>query len=551
MVSLVNPQCCWNQEQIAPEACPFLRPGDDALLFDRKQRFIQRCLECPRFFEDLRNLGQESDGLASLFPYAMEELLSQKMQLTALSRQFAGRSREIRFLHEIGQVLQASMDLDEVLAMALTAVTSGKGFGLNRAILLLVDPERQLLRGHFAVGPRHREEANRIWQEIASNDYSLEQMGQHFFEQKMVAEKGKFRDLLELLSVPLNRPEHLFVKTLNEQISLRVDDLYRETAIDRSQVEALGVRQLLLVPLVSHNNPIGLLLADNIINNQPIGAEDIQSLETFALPVSFAIERAAYYLKLQDQLVQLTEANRRLKEQQNLILRMEKMALVGKLTANIAHSIRNPLTIIGGFARTLSRSTDLDDSRRTYIESIVKEARKLEEVLQEVLTYSESLHPTLDLWDVNQLLTGLYTSLADDLRLHGIDGRLQLDPGLPLLRIDYKKLSYCLRSIVSNALEAMPNGGSLKLTTRRQDDEALILIADSGLGMDPETLQSALTPFFSTKDQGTGLGLPLCARILEGHGARLEIASELGVGTTFTIRLKLIPEGPHGQIAGG
>ena len=551
MVSLVNPQCCWNQEQIAPEACPFLRPGDDALLFDRKQRFIQRCLECPRFFEDLRNLGQESDGLASLFPYAMEELLSQKMQLTALSRQFAGRSREIRFLHEIGQVLQASMDLDEVLAMALTAVTSGKGFGLNRAILLLVDPERQLLRGHFAVGPRHREEANRIWQEIASNDYSLEQMGQHFFEQKMVAEKGKFRDLLELLSVPLNRPEHLFVKTLNEQISLRVDDLYRETAIDRSQVEALGVRQLLLVPLVSHNNPIGLLLADNIINNQPIGAEDIQSLETFALPVSFAIERAAYYLKLQEQLAQLTEANRRLKEQQNLILRMEKMALVGKLTANIAHSIRNPLTIIGGFARTLSRSTDLDDSRRTYIESIVKEARKLEEVLQEVLTYSESLHPTLDLWDVNQLLTGLYTSLADDLRLHGIDGRLQLDPGLPLLRIDYKKLSYCLRSIVSNALEAMPNGGSLKLTTRRQDDEALILIADSGLGMDPETLQSALTPFFSTKDQGTGLGLPLCARILEGHGARLEIASELGVGTTFTIRLKLIPEGPHGQIAGG
>jgi signal transduction histidine kinase len=551
MVSLVNPQCCWNQEQIAPEACQSLRPGDDALLFDRKQRFIQRCLECPRFFEDLRNLGQESDTLASLFPYAMEELLSQKMQLTVLSRQFASRSREIRFLHEIGQVLQASMDLDEVLAMALTAVTSGKGFGLNRAILLLVDPERQLLRGHFAVGPRHREEANRIWQEIASNDYSLEQMGQHFFEQKMVAEKGKFRDLLDLLSVPLNRPEHLFVKTLNEQLSHCVDDLYRETAIDRSQVEALGVRQLLLVPLVSHNNPIGLLLADNIINNQPIGAEDMQSLETFALPVSFAIERAAYYLKLQDQLAQLTEANRRLKEQQNLILRMEKMALVGKLTANIAHSIRNPLTIIGGFARTLSRSTDLDDSRRTYIESIVKEARKLEEVLQEVLTYSESLHPTLDLWDVNQLLTGLFSSLSDDLRLHGIDGRLQLDPGLPLLRIDYKKLSYCLRSIVSNALEAMPSGGCLSLSSRRQGDDALLQIADSGPGMDPETLQAATTPFFSTKDQGTGLGLSLCARILEGHGARLEIASELGVGTTFTIRLKLIPEGTHGQIAGG
>lgn len=547
----MTPLCCWNQEQIAPEDCPFLRPGDDVLLFDRKQRFVQRCLECPRFLEDVRSLGNDSDGLASLFPYAMEELLSQKMRLTALSRQFASRSREIRFLHEIGQVLQSSMDLDEVLAMALTAVTSGKGFGLNRAILLLVDPERQQLKGYFAVGPRRLEEANRIWQEIADTDYSLEQMGQHFFEQKMVAEKDKFRDLLELLSVPLSRKDHLFVRTLNEQLSLCVDDLYRETSIDRSQVEALGVRQLLLVPLISHNNPIGLLLADNIINNQPIGEEDLQSLETFALPVSFAIERAAYYLKLQEKLTQLTEANRRLKEQQNLILRMEKMALVGKLTANIAHSIRNPLTIIGGFARTLSRSTDLDDNRRTYIESIVKEARKLEEVLQEVLTYSESLHPTLDLWDVNQLLTGLYTSLADDLRLHDISGRLQLDPALPLVRIDFKKLSYCLRSIVSNALEAMPEGGSLSLTTRRQDNEAWILIADSGPGMDSETLQTATTPFFSTKEQGTGLGLSLCARILEGHGARLEIASELGVGTTFTIRLKLTQEGTHGQIAGG
>ncbi len=542
----MNPQCCWTQEQIAPEACQSLRPGEEGLLFDRKQRFIRRCLECPRFLEDVRNLGNESDGLASLFPYAMEELLNLRMQLTTLRRQFDSRSREVSFLHEIGQVLQTSMDLDEVLAMALTAVTSGKGFGLNRALLLLVDGERRLLRGHFAVGPRRREEASRIWQEIASHDFSLEQMGQHFFEQKMGAEKDKFRDLLEILSVPLSRSEHLFVKALNEQVSVRIDDLFREPGIDSHQAEALGVRQLLLVPLVSHGNGIGLLLADNIINNQPIGDEDIHSLETFALPVSFAIERAAYYLRLQEKLAQLTEANRRLKEQQALILRMEKMALVGKLTANIAHSIRNPLTIIGGFARTLSRSTDLEDSRRTYIESIVKEARRLEDVLQEVLTYSESLHPTLDLWDINQLLTGFYTGLSEDLKLHGISGRLQLDPRLPLLRVDYKKLTYCIRSIVNNAIEAMPQGGSLSLSSQRQDQEALIQIVDSGPGMTPETLQAATTPFYSTKEQGTGLGLSLCARILEGHGARLEIASEQGVGTTFTIRLKITGENTHG-----
>ncbi|BCR06415.1 histidine kinase [Desulfuromonas versatilis] len=539
----MDPSCCWNKEQIAVEECPYIQGWDQQLLLNRKRRFLLRCIECPRFLEDLRAMNGQLDGLAGLFPYAIEELLALKMELQSLRSLNETRSREIKFLHEVSLVLQTSVDMDEVIAMALTAVTAGQGFGLNRAILLLVDKERQNLKGYFAVGPRRREEAGRIWQEIAERDLTLRELARHFFEEKMAAERERFRDLLELLSVPLSDNGHLFVRTLNELTSRHITDLLREPHLTREQAEALGVRELILVPLISKNRRIGLLLADNIINGRPISGEDLQSLETFALPVSFAIERASLYERLQEELERLTDANRRLQEQQEQILRMEKMALVGKIASNIAHSIRNPLTIIGGFARSLIKTTPEDDQKRRYIESIVRETRRLEAVLQEVLSYSESLHPTLDLWDVNQLVTGVYAGMQEDFKLARVTFQLDLEPNLPLVHIDYKQMAYCLRSILNNALEAMPGGGLLEIATRRVDDQLHLTLKDSGSGMSAETLRSITAPFFSTKDQGSGLGLSLCARILEGHGAELGVESREGAGTTFTIRLKITQGG--------
>ncbi len=531
--------CCWHKDHISPGECPYIGEGEEDLLFNQKQRFLRRCLDCPRFLEDLQVMGGRYDGLADLFPYLMEELLDLRVQVQSLTNQIESRNREIKFLHEVSLVLQTSVDMDEVIAMALTAVTAGKGFGLNRAFLLLVDKERQNLKGYFAVGPRRREEAAVIWREIEEHDFTLRELAQLFFEQKMPSEREKFRDLLETLSVPLSRDDHLFVRALNDQTSQHVQDLFREPDIDAAQVEALGVREMLLVPLISKNRRIGLLLADNFINGRPIATADLHSLKTFALPVSFAIERATLYERLQEELFKLTEANRRLKQQQDLILRMEKMALVGRITSNIAHSIRNPLTIIGGFARTLIKSTPPEDGKRQYIESIVREARHLEDILQEVLNYSESLHPTLDLWDVNSLITGVYAGLHDDLEMAKVDCLLRLDPGLPQVRIDYKKMAYCIRSILTNSLEALPEGGRIEVRTERCGDRLQVVLADNGPGMSQEMIRQITTPFFSSKEKGSGLGLSLCARILEGHGADFEIQSAEGEGTMFIIRLKL------------
>lgn len=536
-------ECCWRKEQIAPDECSLVGADEPGLLLDRKQRFLQRCLKCPRFLEELGGPPGAISGMTELLPYLVEELLELRSRAQAQQGLLDTRTREIRFLHEVGLVLQTSFDKDEVIAMALTAITAGQGFGLNRAILLLVDREQQNLQGYFAVGPRRPEDAGPIWKELEDHDFTLREMARQFFEQKMATERERFRDLLELLSVPLARTDHLFVETLNGQVSRRVPHLWQEPGLDASQREALGVNTLVMVPLVSQNRRIGLLLADNIINGRPITADDLQSLETFALPVAFAIERALLYERLQLELARATEANRRLQEQQEQILRMEKMALVGSIAANIAHSIRNPLTIIGGFARTLNRETPPADPKRRQVESIIRESRRLEEALEEVLAYSESLHPTLDLWDLNQLVAQILAGLRDELELAGISFRLDLAPALPKIRFDYRKIGYCLRTLIGNALDRLPRGEQLQLATIVSENNVRLVLHDDGPLLTPAILAAAATPFAANTPPGTGLGLSLCARILEAHRAGFEIESRAGSGTTFTIHLATTGEG--------
>jgi signal transduction histidine kinase len=544
-------ECCWQKEQISPAECPFVTPEEAVLLVDRKLRFLKRCLECPRLLEDLRQPSEELAGLAEVFPYAVEEVLALRARVQAQQNQLDARAQEIKFLHEVSLVLQTSVDMDEVIAMALTAITAGQGFGLNRAILLMVDRDRQQLKGHFAVGPRHREEAAHIWQELEEHDLTLREMARQFFELKMASERERFRDLLNVLSVPLSRRDHLFVQALENQISRHILEIGRESGLDAEQRKALGVEEMILVPLISKNRRIGLLLADNLASGRPIAGEDLQSLETFALPVAFAIERASLYERLQEELDRARDANRRLRDQQETIVRMEKMALVGNMAANLAHSIRNPLTIIGGFARSLVRGTPEEDPKRRHLESIIRETRRLEEVLQEILVYSESRHPTLDLWDVNQLVAGSYTALREDLEMAGIECRLELAPALPLVKVDYKKLGYCLRGLLSGALDRLPRGSHLWLATETGPDRVRIRLADDGPELSPAAMEAAKEPGFLGTPEGKHLAYSLCQRILQTHDGHLDITTREGGGTLFTISLETPREDKHDTTAGG
>ena len=535
-------ECCWTKNEITPDECPFIGEGDEELYTTHQRRVVEKCLECPRFKNDLARLKELDYPLSGILPYIVEEFLDQKNQLGAMISFLDSKIREIKFLHELSVVLQTSMDLEEVLSVAMTAITAGKGFGMNRAFLLMVDKERRNLIGYLGVGPRSYDEAWHTWEDISRSDYTLEEMARHFQKNKLSAEKVKFKHILEQLSVPLNDEQHIFNRALRGKKPILVEDVFHNPQVDSQLASFLGVDCFLLMPLISRNRRIGIIIADNCITRRPIMPQDVQLLETFAFPVAFALERASLHERLQEEVVKQVETNKKLREQQELIVKMEKMALVGKITSSVAHSIRNPLMVIGGFARSLLKNAPEDDQKREYLESIVRETKQLEDVLAEVLDYSEALYPVMDMWDVNQLVVAVREDLRPRMEKRGVSCFIEQAEDLPAVWMDYKKISYCVKTVISVAMDGIAEEGVIRIVTALDGDDVVVTINGNGVSLSPEALEAMTTPFFDTQELGTGVTLPLCKSILERHGSSLAMKSLAEGGTTYIIRLPVKKE---------
>lgn len=511
-------ECCWNKSVIEQSECPKIGTGEDDLITSRLQRVTERCSDCSLFLSDLARLRSDENPLAPLLAEVIDENRHQKTQIQSLVSFLDNKTLEMRFLHELGSVLQSSVDLDEVLSVALTAITAGKGFGMNRAFLLLCDRDEGLLKGYLGLGPRNLEEASQVWDEIIRSDMDLQTLAQNFRLNKLTSERAKFHDVLEQLTVPLSYKNHILIKALDGRRPIMVEGAFQHPDVPPELANLLGVDAFLLMPLISRNRRVGMIIADNFITHQAITEQDMRSLETFGFPVAFAIERASLYDKLQVELNRVTESGKKLKEQQELIVRMENMALVGRITSSIAHSVRNPLMIIGGFARSMLKNSAPTDPKRTFIESIVAETRQLEGVLDEILNYSDSLYPTRDFWDVNQLVESSLRDTADVLMAQGYATGYAAGYDLPPVYIDFKQLSYCLRTVLQNDISGTGENRSIAISSWRDDDRVILEIEDRSRRISQPELDRLLVPFSETRDLGTGLGLALCKTVLEKQG---------------------------------
>ena len=536
-------ECCWHKKEITPGECPNIAEGEEDLYTSHRRRVMEKCLECPSFRNDLATMQEAGHPLADILPLIHADYLDKKAQLQDMTGFLNSKTREIRFIHELSLVLQTSMDLDEVLSVAMTAITAGKGFGLNRAFLLMADKERESLKGHLGVGPKNYEEAWHTWDEIGRDNMSLKEMAAHFHRTRLSLEKSKFQDMLERLSVPLNDQDHIFNRALRERKPILIEDAFHNPLVDCLLAQTLGVDSFLVTPLISRNRRIGVIVADNCITHKPITLQDVQSMETFAFPVAFALERASLYERLQEEVDKLTAANQRLTEQQELIVTMEKMALVGRITSSIAHSIRNPLLVIGGFARSLLKTIAEDDPKKEYLYSIVSGAKQLENVLEEVLNYSDSLHPAMDNWDVNQLVNNVLHELRESLEECQIPCSLELAQDLPTAYIDIRQIRYCVKTIILTSLESNTGAGDIRVRTRQNEDAIVLEVVDTATSIGSETLEKLATSFAVTEELGTGFSLPLCKVILSRLGYPFYMETISTGGVRYTIRLPIRKEG--------
>jgi len=263
---------------------------------------------------------------------------------------------------------------------------------------------------------------------------------------------------------------------------------------------------------------------------------------------------------------QLSErrARRQRKKEQQLVQRtqrVEKLAELGVLTSGLAHEIRNPLSTIKmnlqllaediarqqkDLERTSEESTEKLDVPQEIlqryqrkIETVTGEADRLAETLNDFLRYAGKmeLHPIR--CDVNELLDDLIDFFTPQALNQGVQVRQSLASGPVWCKVDTDLLKQAILNLLLNATQAMAGGGELILRTEIQQDQAKIDVIDTGPGIDPKEQEKIFEAYFTTKRGGTGLGLPTCRRIIEAHGGHIELVSEKGKGSNFTIYLPL------------
>lgn len=218
------------------------------------------------------------------------------------------------------------------------------------------------------------------------------------------------------------------------------------------------------------------------------------------------------------------------------VVHSERMAALGELAARVAHEIRNPLISIGGFARRLEKK--LSDDTAEYARIIVNEVTRLENILKEILGFVKSSRVNKVSVDINDVVKNIINFITPSVIEKHNNMVKELSRSPLMAAIDPDRIKEALLNIITNASQATDHG-TITVKTRRENDEAVIELSDTGCGIKPEDLKNIFNPFFTTKPQGTGLGLAVTHKIIQEHGGKVKVESAEGCGTAFRIYLPL------------
>ncbi|MBI5574899.1 MAG: GAF domain-containing protein [Deltaproteobacteria bacterium] len=446
--------------------------------------------------------------------------------------------RQLSTLYDVARALMSTVKTERLLQIMMRSLTSPAGLNFSRAILFMVTEDGDGLMGRMGVGPKDRREARRA----ASSSPGFSAEGET---------GGKGEDTryplwpdAERFSIPLYGSECLVAKAVRERKAVRTETGCGQSVPGSPQMFCgKHPSSFAAVPLVFKDEARGVIYVDNQFREREITDEDIQILTMFASEACLAMENASLYEDLENALENL-------RAMQSRLVQSEKLAALGEMAAKIAHEIKNPLTVIGGFAARLARKgqgEDPDGATYTrYTRIILKEAQRLERIIRQTLYFSRDVLPARRQIDLNDEIKEVLAMFREDLEEAGIHTDLNLSADLPSISVDPDQLRQVLWNLLSNAIQAMEEGGKLTVATRQatpdEGDGVVFLIGDTGGGIPYDVVHNIFNPFFTTKTKGTGLGLPIVHTIVEKHGGTIQLDNREGKGVTFSVFLPRVPK---------
>jgi signal transduction histidine kinase len=403
--------------------------------------------------------------------------------------------------------LMETFDIDEILRLVLEGVT--KNIGFDRARLYLVNEKRNILECKMAVG----------------------------------IDEGKIKEI----TLPLDPEESVVARSIFEKRPFVIPDASRDPRVNPVLQEKLNLQSLVVIPLLAKEKSLGAIAADHTEPGRDITRETLESVMTFAQQAGLAIHNALMYQELKafsqqmEEKIQKTTADLRKTEAQ--LIRSEKLAALGQLSAGIAHEIRNPLTSINILIHSLTENLPTEHSRWEDLKVIEEEILRINEIVDQFLRFAKPASPLLEKTNLIPIFEEILQLLRPQIERCRIAVKKEFEP-LPLITVDKEQIKQVILNLLMNAIQAMTGGGKLGMSGRLSKDGYWVELAiqDSGVGIPPEDIDKLFDPFFSTKEGGIGLGLSIAHRIIDQHHGKIEVESTPEKGTLFTISLPVLTE---------
>ncbi len=493
------------------------------------------CRDCIQF-KDVINRGfgrRTADQALGKTIARLLMLVSEKtIHLEKASRQLESKAEELTLIKIIMDAVIKTTDLNKALKIILTGVTSGRAFGFNRAGIFLIDERQEMLIGKYAVGPRDKDEALKIWNEL--KNLSFEKQIENISKDPDM-EMDSLYNTVSKIKIRLSDEKNILVKSLWEG----EPKFYNKDSVDEEMSKKIGIyfdfNEFVIIPLRADGPPLGLMVADNYYTGQPITESSIDALQTLATACTAVLERTLLHQQLSDRLKELEHFNTLLRENQNYLIQTERLADIGKLAATVAHEFKTPLVTIGGYARRLKRMLSSGKPEKKDLDIIASEVLRLEKITSELLEYSRKSNLEKKPHSVNDLVRNALDFMKSQIKSGNIELITNFDIKEPQVELDERRFRQVVFNIIGNALEAMDPGGRLTITTNAENGYVELKIKDNGKGIPEEDKSHLYTPFFTTKSSGSGLGLPISKKIVEDHGGRIEFGSQPFSGTRFSI----------------
>lgn len=396
------------------------------------------------------------------------------------------------FLYEMNKAILRTIKLDNLLNIVLSALTMGKGFGFNRAMIFLVEDDRQVLKGIRGMGPEGHEDAAKIWAELSRMGSGIQEFIT-FVEEKENFPESLVEKVTRDIEIPLSEKNNILIRTLREERAFNITypeegdlDLY----LGEKLYHKIGVTPFITSPLISKGKGIGVVLADNYFTGRPITEEDMISLNLFTGIAGAAIENAF----LHEELLKTMEE---LKKVQSRLIKAERLDAVGEVIATIVHEIKNPLTAIGGFIRIIQKEDNVEKAKE-YAGIVLREVQRLEKLLHGTLSLSKDPLTVVTPCSLEKtVIDDVLTLYSEEMAAKGLKTNLEIEEAIPYSLCHAPSIKQAIINIFNNAIDVMDAGGTLGIRIYSREDNFIVIeISDTGPGISPDLINHIFDPFF-------------------------------------------------------